>query len=386
MHPDCNPVHAGKSALHVAAAHGAAECAAALLRGGADAAAAAAGGLQPLHLAAASDHLAVVDTLLAGGAPCDAMGGAELAPLHLAAGSGALRALSRLLQAGHPQLQSHALAAATLCPQSLQPHVSRLQPCVSRRVRSSSAPQALRGVPRSTWRVITAAQRPCSCCSARAPTRALPTRTARPLSIGRARCRSTPEVPYRLGNATAHHPGLVGRSPPRLLAALRTQDKQRSRSGPNGRLRCGRAARPKSSILQLSYPTPGAALRRRRRRRRRRATRRARRSDGAHARGQHTAPPRVRGGRGRVCGGAAYRGGRGGRSQRRRRNAPARGGGCRQRGMPRVAPRRGCAARAATPCIRAATPCTALRLQPPCPCPCIRPASSCAQTAAPRVP
>ena len=121
-------MHPGKSALHVAAAHGAAECAAALLRGGADAAAAAAGGLQPLHLAAASDHLAVVDTLLAGGAPCDALGGAELAPLHLAAGSGALRALSRLLQAGHPQLQSHALAAATLCPQSLQPHVSRLQP------------------------------------------------------------------------------------------------------------------------------------------------------------------------------------------------------------------------------------------------------------------
>ena len=121
-------MHPGKSALHVAAAHGAAECAAALLRGGADAAAAAAGGLQPLHLAAASDHLAVVDALLAGGAPCDALGGAELAPLHLAAGSGALRALSRLLEAGRPRLQSHALAAATLCLQSLQPHVSRLQP------------------------------------------------------------------------------------------------------------------------------------------------------------------------------------------------------------------------------------------------------------------
>jgi ankyrin repeat/SOCS box protein 10 len=128
VHPGCNPMHPGKSALHVAAAHGAAECAAVLLRGGADAAAAASGGLQPLHLAAASDHLAVVDTLLAGGAPCDALGGAELAPLHLAAGSGALRALSRLLEAGHPQLQPHALAAATLCPQRLQPLVSRLQP------------------------------------------------------------------------------------------------------------------------------------------------------------------------------------------------------------------------------------------------------------------
>jgi len=63
----------------------------------------------------------------------------------------------------------------------------------------------------------------------------------------------------RLGSATVHapstrYPGLLRRALLAPLPALRTRDERLSRLGPCGRLRCGRAGRPKSPILRR--PTP----------------------------------------------------------------------------------------------------------------------------------
>ena len=73
--------------------------------------------------------------------------------------------------------------------------------------------------------------------------------SASPLSCLSRRRRSK----RRLGGVPAHHPPRPpGALPVGLLAVLRTRGEQPSRSGHNGRLRCGREARPRSPMLQGS--------------------------------------------------------------------------------------------------------------------------------------
>ncbi|KAM4527447.1 ankycorbin isoform 2-T2 [Odontesthes bonariensis] len=92
----------GKSALHVAACRGQADCLAAILAHGADLTAADAAGFTALHLAAKNNHVECCRRLIQSKCPVDALDGSGKTALHHAAASGNIQIVQLLCELKSP--------------------------------------------------------------------------------------------------------------------------------------------------------------------------------------------------------------------------------------------------------------------------------------------
>ncbi|XP_042365363.1 ankycorbin [Plectropomus leopardus] len=88
----------GKSALHVAAAHGQTDCLSVILSHGADLSITDAAGLNPLHLAAKNNHTDCCKKLIQSKCPVDAVDSSGKAALHHAAASGNIQTVQLLCE------------------------------------------------------------------------------------------------------------------------------------------------------------------------------------------------------------------------------------------------------------------------------------------------
>ncbi|KAM7392995.1 hypothetical protein PAMA_007896 [Pampus argenteus] len=92
----------GKSALHVAAARGQADCLSVLLAHGADLSVTDAAGFNPLHLAAKNSHVECCKKLIQSKCPIDAVDGSGKTALHHAAASGKIQTIQLLCELKSP--------------------------------------------------------------------------------------------------------------------------------------------------------------------------------------------------------------------------------------------------------------------------------------------